>query len=64
MFPYDEILKVFKSKTWLYFLNEHPKISFNTVFQLNQARGLRVTGIKNLSPYICINSGYDVIIAS
>ena len=47
-FPYDEILKIFKSKTWR---NEHPKIFLNIVFQLNQSRGLGVTSSQNLGPY-------------
>ena len=36
MFPNNEILKVFWSKTWLNIWNKHPKIPPNTKFQPNQ----------------------------
>ena len=41
MFPYNEILKVFKSKIWVDILKNHPKIPLNTKFQRNQSQGLR-----------------------
>ena len=48
MFPFNEILKVFKSIIWLDIRNKHPKINLNTKFQPNQSRGLGVTSIWNL----------------
>ena len=53
MFPLTKyIFKVFKSKIWLDIWNKHPKILSNTKFQLNQWRGLGVTGIWNLG--LCV----------
>ena len=42
MFPYDEILKVFKSKIWVDIWRKHFKIPLNTKFQRNQSGGLGV----------------------
>ena len=39
MFPYNEILKVFKSKIWLDIWNKHPNIPLNTRFHPNQWKG-------------------------
>ena len=52
IFPYDEILKVLKSKIWPNIWNKHPKIPLNATFQSNQWRGLGVTSIWNLG--LCI----------
>ena len=40
MFPYNEILKVFKSKIWVDIWRKHFKIPPNTKFQWNQSRGI------------------------
>ena len=53
MFPYNEILKVFKSKIWVDIWKKHPKIPLNTKFQPNQSRRLGVTSIWNLG--LCRN---------
>ena len=45
MFPYNEILKVFKVESELIFDKKHPKIPVNTKFKRNQSRCLRVTSI-------------------
>ena len=39
MFPYNEIIKVFKSKIWVELWKKHPKIPLNTKFQRNQSGG-------------------------
>ena len=52
MFPYNEILKVFKSKLWLDIWNKHPKILLNTKFHPNRWRGLGVTSIWNLGLHV------------
>ena len=66
MFPYDEILKVFKGNSDL--ISEFraplntPKIPQSTKFQVNQFKDLGATGIYNLGIYIGKNTIYDVII--
>ena len=45
VFPYNEILKLFKSRLWLDIGNRHPKILLITKFQWNQWKGLEVTSI-------------------
>ena len=52
MFPYEENLKVFKSKIWVDIWRKHLKIPLNTKFQQNQSGGLGVTSIWNLG--LCI----------
>ena len=48
MFPYNEILKVFKSKIWVDIRRKHLKIPPNSKFQQNQSGGLGVTSIWSL----------------
>ena len=48
MFPYNEILKVFRSKIWVDIWENHLKIPPNTKFQRNQSGSLGVTSIWNL----------------
>ena len=45
MFPYNKILKVFKSKIWDDIGRKHLKVPPNTKFQRNQSGGLGVTSI-------------------
>ena len=42
IFPYSEILKVFKSKIWLDIWNKHPKIPLNMKFQPIRWRDLEL----------------------
>ena len=53
MFPYNEILNVFKSKLWVDIWRKHFKIPLNTKVQGNQSGGLGVTNIWNLG--LCID---------
>ena len=52
MFPYNEILKAFKSKIWVDIWRKHLKIPLNTKFQQNRSGGLGVTSIWNLG--LCV----------
>ena len=52
MFPYNEILKVFKNKIWVGIWRKHLKIPLNTKFQQNQSGGFGVTSIWNLG--LCV----------